>query len=86
IDGARYLGLDKDIGSLEAGKLADLVVLSANPLEDIKNAGSIDLVVLNGRVYEGKRLDQMGNHPRKRPPFFFELNAPAFQAPAQVTP
>ncbi len=86
LNGARYLGLDKDIGSLEPGKLADLVVLYANPLEDIKNAARIALVVLNGRVYEGKRLDQVGNHPQKRPPFFFELAAPAFAAPAHVTP
>jgi hypothetical protein len=37
INGARYLGLDKDIGSLETGKLADLIVLDANPLENIRN-------------------------------------------------
>ena len=46
LNGARYLGLDKDIGSLEPGKLGDLVVLDDNPLEDIRNSDHIRLVVL----------------------------------------
>lgn len=78
IDGARYIGMDKDIGSIEAGKLADLVVLDANPLEDIHNAESVSLVMLNGRLYDGTTLDQVGNHPKKREPFFWERQAPAF--------
>jgi imidazolonepropionase-like amidohydrolase len=72
LNGARYLGLDGDIGSLEPGKLADLVVLDKNPLEDIRNTEAIRQVMQNGRLYDGLRLDEIGNHPRKRPGFYFE--------------
>jgi len=41
MNGAAYLGMDKEIGSLEAGKLADLVILNQNPLDDICNSDNI---------------------------------------------
>jgi imidazolonepropionase-like amidohydrolase/Tol biopolymer transport system component len=72
LNGARYLGLDGDIGSLEPGKLADLIVLDRNPLENIRDSEAIRYVLQNGRLYEGFRLDEIGNHPRRRPAFYFE--------------
>jgi imidazolonepropionase-like amidohydrolase len=75
IDGARYLGLDGDLGSLEKGKLADLIVLDRNPLDNIRNSESIAMVMLNGRLYDGKTLNEIGNHPRQRLPFWLEAGS-----------
>jgi imidazolonepropionase-like amidohydrolase len=72
VDGARYLGLDAEIGSLEKGKLADLLVLDRNPLDDINNSESLSYVMLNGRLYDAKTLDEIGSTRRKRLPFWFE--------------
>lgn len=72
IDGARYLGMDADIGSIETGKLADLVVLERNPLESIRYSETISMVVLNGRVLDGKTLNEVGDEGRQRLPFWWE--------------
>jgi len=53
VKSARYLGLDRQLGSIESGKLADLVILDANPLDDIRNTRRIDMVMLNGVLYRG---------------------------------
>jgi imidazolonepropionase-like amidohydrolase len=53
---AESLGIDKELGSLEAGKLADFMVLTANPLEKIENSETIELVVKNGQAYDPKAL------------------------------
>lgn len=65
IFGAESIGLQKQIGSIEGGKLADLLVLDANPLDDIKNTNTIRYVMKNGRVYEGNTLTEIW--PRQRP-------------------
>ena len=56
---ARHLGMSDDIGSIEAGKLADLVILGADPLEDIKNAEQVEHVVQGGRVFEALTLNEV---------------------------
>jgi len=73
LNGARYLGLDKDLGSLEEGKLADLIVIDANPLDDIHNSEKISYTMVNGRIYNARTMDEVGNHPKKRQPFYWEL-------------
>ena len=74
LDGARYLGMGGDIGSLEAGKLADLVVLERNPLDDIQHSDSVVWTVLNGRVYDAATMDEIAPTPRKRAPFFWQMD------------
>ena len=73
IDGARYLVMDKDIGSLEPGKLADLIVLDRNPLENIRNTHSVRYTVVNGRIFDSETMNELGNHPRTRKPLYFEM-------------
>jgi imidazolonepropionase-like amidohydrolase/Tol biopolymer transport system component len=65
IDSADAIGFAKDIGSLEVGKLADLLVLDANPLDDIKNSSKIAEVMKNGRLYDAATLNE--TYPRQKP-------------------
>ncbi len=56
---ARFQGREKDLGTIEQGKMADLVVLDANPLDDIANTKKISAVVSSGKLYSRATLDQM---------------------------
>jgi hypothetical protein len=67
IMGAESIGFERDLGTIEAGKLADLVVLEANPLDDIRNTNRIRYVIKNGFVYEGETLDEVWPAQRKFP-------------------
>ena len=72
LNGARYVGLDNDLGSIEEGKLADFVVLTANPLDDIRHSRAIRYTVANGRVYEAATMNQVWPEAVARPPLWFE--------------
>ena len=63
IKSARYLGLDRQLGSIEPGKLADLIVLDANPLEDIRNTRAIAMVMQNGVLYRGADASRLFPDP-----------------------
>ncbi len=73
INGAKYLGMDHQIGSLKAGKLADLIILDANPLEDIQHTEQVKYTMVNGRLYDAATMNEVGNYDQKRSKFFFEL-------------
>lgn len=72
LSGAEYLGFDADIGSLEPGKLADLIVMDKNPLENIRNSEFIKYVMLNGRLYDAATMNEVGGKQRKRETFYWE--------------
>ena len=74
INGAEYIGAGQEIGSLKVGKLADLIVLDKNPLEDIRNTDSVIYTMVNGRLYKAENLNEIGNSPRERTAFWWESN------------
>ncbi|WP_236636890.1 amidohydrolase family protein [Sinomicrobium soli] len=71
INGARAIGLDEDLGSVTEGKIADLVVMNKNPLEDIRNTNTIEYVIKNGRVYEAETLKEIMPDTRKAPTYYW---------------
>ena len=72
---AMSLGYASDIGSLEVGKLADLVVLDADPTLDIRNSDKVSAVMLGGRLYDSATLDETGTGTRRRAPYWWEKAA-----------
>jgi len=81
INSATSLGLDKWIGSLETGKLADLIVMDKNPLDDIHNTESIKYTMVNGRLFDAATMNEIGNYNRPRSKFFWEMNKNADSFP-----
>jgi Tol biopolymer transport system component len=71
IHGAEAMGLTQDIGSIEPGKLAELVILNKNPLDDIHNTNTIRYVMKDGELFEGDTLNQVWPTEKKLPPLWW---------------
>jgi Tol biopolymer transport system component/imidazolonepropionase-like amidohydrolase len=74
INGAGYIGVADELGSLEKGKLADLIIMDKNPLENIKNSNSVIYTMVNGRLYDVNTMNEIGNYKTKRSKFYFEMD------------
>ncbi|UCC25857.1 MAG: PD40 domain-containing protein [Gemmatimonadales bacterium] len=72
LHGARFLGLDGDIGSIEAGKLADLVVIDGNPLVDLRTSEKVTHVMVGGRLFDTSTMNEIGGRERERRPFWWQ--------------
>jgi imidazolonepropionase-like amidohydrolase len=72
INGAEYLGMEDNLGTIEAGKLADLIVLDRNPLDDIRNTESVTMTIANGVVYDADSMDELWPRQRERGRFHFQ--------------
>jgi imidazolonepropionase-like amidohydrolase/Tol biopolymer transport system component len=72
LNGAKYIGMDAHIGSIEVGKLADMIVLDGNPLQDIFVTEKVIYTMINGRLYDAATMNEIGNRQRERLPFWWE--------------
>lgn len=72
INGAEYIGVGDELGSLEVGKLADLIVLSENPLENIRHTNTVTHTMINGRLYDITTMNEIGNYDKSRTKFYWE--------------
>ncbi len=79
---AEVIGHAQDVGSLEPGKFADLLILDADPLADIANVDRLSQVMKDGRLYDASTLDEVWPRQRARPPMWFAGDAPARTIPA----
>ena len=72
INGAEYIGIGDELGTLEVGKLADLIILDKNPLENIRHTNTVTHTMINGRLYDVTTMNEIGNYNTPRTKFYWE--------------
>lgn len=72
LDPAITLGLDRQLGSIKVGKLADMIVVDGDVAQDIRLSDKIVYTVINGRLYNADTMNEIGHYDNKREPFYFE--------------
>ncbi|GIU44867.1 amidohydrolase family protein [Shewanella algidipiscicola] len=73
INPATTFGMEQQLGSIKTGKLADLIVIDGNPLDDIRVTDRVTYTMVNGKLYNAETMNQLNGKKTKRKPFFFEL-------------
>jgi len=76
IHGAQAIGYAQDVGSIETGKLADLIVLTKDPLQDIRNTTAIRYVMKNGEMFEGDTLNEVWPQQKPLPEMYWWKGKP----------
>lgn len=72
IDAAKALGMDHAIGSIERGKLADIIVIDGDVMSDLRQSENVSKVMVNGRLFDAETMHELGAQAKERTPFFFD--------------
>jgi len=75
LSGAHYIGLERDVGSIEPGKLADLFVVDGDVLADLRRSEQVLYSMVNGRLFDSRTMNELGPRKRVRPPYHWQTDA-----------